>query len=133
MGLAAAAAYPIGGLIGWLVVEVASDTFIDSFIGALFGVTGGIMLYIAFVELLPTAIMTAKRYTASSKGNASQYKRIYVMSIAGIFIGFLVMDISTILLAEAGGHSHLYLIITLFVMFEHMFNEFYPFCDCEYI
>jgi len=104
--LAAAAAYPIGGLIGWLVVEVASDTFIDSFIGALFGVTGGIMLYIAFVELLPTAIMTAKRYTASSKGNASQYKRIYVMTIVGIFIGFLVMDISTILLAEAGGHSH---------------------------
>merc|ERR1711879_404617 len=97
--LAAAAAYPIGGLIGWLVVEVASDAFIDSFIGALFGVTGGIMLYIAFVELLPTAIMTAKRYTSSSKGSESQYKRIYVMSIAGIFI-------STILLAEAGGHSH---------------------------
>jgi len=105
--LAAAAAYPIGGLIGWLVVEVASDAFVDSFIGALFGVTGGIMLYIAFVELLPTAIMAAKRYTSStSKGNEDQNKRIYAVSIAGIFIGFLVMDISTILLAEAGGHSH---------------------------
>ena len=31
--LAAAAAYPIGGFIGWLVVETASEAFIDSFIG----------------------------------------------------------------------------------------------------
>ncbi len=31
--LAAAAAYPIGGLIGWLVVETASDESIDAFVG----------------------------------------------------------------------------------------------------
>jgi len=33
--LAAAAAYPIGGLIGWAIVVSASEAFIDSFIGAL--------------------------------------------------------------------------------------------------
>jgi len=99
--LAAAAAYPIGGLIGWAVVESASDAFVDSFIGVLFGVTGGIMLYIAFVELLPTAIMTAKRLSMKE-----QYKSIYRWTLGGIFVGFLVMDISTILLAQTGGHSH---------------------------
>jgi len=103
--LLAAAAYPIGGFIGWAVVQGASDEFIDSFIGALFGVTGGIMLYIAFVELLPTAIMAAKRYSLM-KGDGEKYKKIYAVSIVAIFVGFLVMDISTIVLAEAGGHSH---------------------------
>merc|ERR1712045_318871 len=86
--LAAAAAYPIGGLIGWLVVEVASDAFIDSFTGVLFGMTGGIMLYIAFVELLPTAIMTAKRYSLMKGDLSDKYKQIYSLTIVGIFVGF---------------------------------------------
>merc|ERR1712083_1105814 len=87
-----------------LLVETASEAFIDSFIGALFGVTGGIMLYIAFVELLPTAIITAKKYSLV-KGDA-KYKQIYMVTLVAIFAGFLVMDISNILLAESGGHSH---------------------------
>jgi len=104
--LLAAAAYPIGGLIGWLVVETASEEFTDAFTGVLFGMTGGIMLYIAFVELLPTAIMAAKRYSLMKGDVSDKYKQIYSMTIVGIFVGFLVMDISTILLAESGGHSH---------------------------
>ena len=103
--LIAAAAYPIGGLIGWAIVATASEAFIDAFIGALFGVTAGLLLYFAFVELLPTAIMTAKRHGGSMQDEA-KYKKVYMISIGGIFVGFLVMDISGIILDATGGHSH---------------------------
>merc|ERR1712154_582054 len=103
--LIAAAAYPLGGLIGWAIVASASETFIDAFIGALFGLTSGLLLYFAFVELLPTAIMAAKRHGGSVQ-DESKYKKIYVVAIGGIFLGFLVMDISGIVLDATGGHSH---------------------------
>merc|ERR1712228_15051 len=97
--LIAALVYPFGAFIGWAIIETADDEFVDKFIGALFGITGGIMLYIAFVELLPTAILAAK---ANEKLN----KNVYTISICLLFVGFLIMDISSIVLAETGGHSH---------------------------
>merc|ERR1719225_1013891 len=104
--LIAALIYPFGAFIGWAIIETQSDEFTDVFIGVLFGITGGIMLYVAFVELLPTAILTANRYSLMKGDLSDKYKQIYSMTIVGIFVGFLVMDISTILLAESGGHSH---------------------------
>lgn len=98
--LIAALAYPLGALVGLLVIETAEQSTVDAFVGALFGVTGGIMLYIAFVELLPSAIMSAK--DAAKKG----HKKVYGYSLAAIFVGFLVMDVSSIILAVTGGHSH---------------------------
>merc|ERR1712129_349730 len=53
----AALVYPFGAFIGWIIVESASDSFIDIFTGILFGITAGIVLYIGFVDLLPTAIL----------------------------------------------------------------------------
>merc|ERR1719499_2421737 len=96
----AALTYPIGALIGWAVVETASDEFKDVFVGVLFGITGGIMLYVAFIELLPAAILNAK------KNERAGHKNVYTISLCLLFVGFLVMDISAILLAESGGHSH---------------------------
>ena len=99
MCLIAALVYPFGALIGWAVVETTSDEFSDIFIGVLFGITGGIMLYVAFVELLPTAILAAQQHAKTNKN-------VYTISLCLLFAGFLVMDISSILLAESGGHSH---------------------------
>jgi len=98
--LIAALAYPLGALVGLLVVETAEGSTVDAFIGVLFGVTGGIMLYIAFVELLPSAIISAT--DAAKRG----HKKVYGWALAAIFVGFLVMDVSSIILAETGGHSH---------------------------
>lgn len=98
--LIAALAYPLGALVGWMVLEVAEGSAVDAFIGVLFGVTAGIMLYIAFVELLPAAILSAAG--AAKRG----HKKVYGYAIGAIFVGFLVMEVSSILLAEAGGHSH---------------------------
>jgi len=102
--IVAAVMYPIGGLIGWAVVEGASEAFEEGFTGVLFGITGGIMTYLAFVDLLPTAIITAKRYSLAE--HEGKYKNIYEKTIVAIFVGFLVMDISSIVLAVTGGHSH---------------------------
>merc|ERR1712013_528926 len=98
--LIAALAYPLGALVGLLVIETASEKTRDAFIGVLFGMTAGIMLYIAFVELLPTAILSATN--AAKRG----HKKVYGYMLAAIFVGFLVMDVSSIILAETGGHSH---------------------------
>jgi len=61
-----------------------------------------------FVELLPTAIITAYSYTASNAENRNSGKQYNILSIsiALLFAGFLIMDISNILLKSAGGHSH---------------------------
>ena len=98
----AAIAYPIGAIIGWIIVDTASEANIQKFIAALFGITAGIMLYVAFIELLPTSIISAHRIMASSRDS----QNIFVWCTALLFIGFLVMDISAILLSASGGHSH---------------------------
>jgi len=72
---------PIGGLIGYGVVS-ASGEVSGSVFGVLFGFTAGIMVYISFRELLPTA---------RRKDKEDKYTTLLV------FLGFLVMDISLIL------------------------------------
>jgi len=99
--LIAAAAYPIGGCIGWIIVETATEQFAQSFIGALLGITAGIMLHIAFIELLPTAIICANQCASMEN-----QKSVMAISIALLFVGFLAMDISSILLSAVGGHEH---------------------------
>eukprot|EP01084_Bolivina_argentea_P040556 74936_1 len=106
----AAIAYPIGGFIGWILIETTGDMFLDFFIATLFGITGGIMLYISFVELLPTAMITANKYTLTDIGrdkHAKPHRNVYTLSIVFLFSGFLVMAISNIFMnAVAGGHTH---------------------------
>ena len=72
-------AEPIGGLIGYAII---SNMFSETVFGVLFGFTGGIMIYISFKELLPTARKRDKN---------DKYTTIL------LFAGFLVMDISLIL------------------------------------
>lgn len=110
--LLAAFAYFLGGLLGWVIIVSATDQFVDSFVGVMFGITSGVMLYVAFVEILPTAIMSANHsrdVTAIPIGENRHHhahNRVYVATIIGIFLGFLVMEIGNILLAESGGHGH---------------------------
>merc|ERR1712098_62487 len=59
--LLAAFAYFLGGVLGWVIVIVGTESFVQTFVGIMFGITSGIMLYVAFVEILPTAITTANR------------------------------------------------------------------------
>ena len=106
----AAFAYLFGGIIGWIIIELADQAFVDSIIGVLFGVTSGVMLFVAFIELLPTAIVSANRHRESENtpngGSYHRDNRVYIATITAIFGGFLVMDIGNILLDEFGGHTH---------------------------
>ena len=72
-------AEPIGGLVGYAIIN---QVFSDAVFGVLFGFTAGIMIYISFQELLPTA---------RKRDVEDKYTTMLV------FIGFLVMDISLIL------------------------------------
>lgn len=72
-------AEPIGGLVGYAIIN---NLFSHTVFGVLFGFTGGVMVYISFRELLPTA---------RRRDSADRYTTILV------FAGFLVMDISLIL------------------------------------
>eukprot|EP01084_Bolivina_argentea_P259660 438192_1 len=98
----AAVVYPIGGCIGWAIIETTtSEIFIDSFVGILMGVTGGIMLYISLVELMPTAIISAHNADKNQK-----HKHVLTKSICWMFVGLLVMIVSNIILVHVGGHVH---------------------------
>ena len=72
-------AEPIGGFIGYLIID---SMFGDFVFGWLFGITGGIMIYISFHQLLPTA---------RNKDIDNKYVTIL------LFIGFFVMDLSLLL------------------------------------
>ena len=96
--LLAAFAYFLGGILGWIIIVIGTDQFIESFVGVMFGITSGIMLYVAFVEILPTAIVTANRSREAklipSGDNAHHHhgqSPVYLATIIAIFLGFLVM------------------------------------------
>lgn len=71
---------PIGGLFGYLILY--SNAMSDVAYGALFGVVGGMMVYISLKELLPTAL----KYDPHDQ---------YVTNC--MFIGMAVMALSLIL------------------------------------
>jgi len=77
--LASGITEPIGALIGYGILDsmFGSDVF-----GMMFGMVGGIMVYISFVELLPTAMKTDAKY----------------INVA-VFAGMVVMEISLIMFA----------------------------------
>jgi len=72
-------AEPIGGLVGYAIID---NLFGGYVFGVLFGFTAGIMIYISFRELLPTA---------RRKDGDDKYTTLLV------FAGFVVMDISLVL------------------------------------
>eukprot|EP00483_Globobulimina_turgida_P002689 UN02694 len=96
----AAITYPIGALVGWLIIENSTEEVVDIFVATLFAIIGGVMLYVSFVELLPTSIIAANRLTSADGKNRMS------VSITLLFVGFLVMAISNISLKSVGGHSH---------------------------
>jgi zinc transporter ZupT len=110
--LLAAFTYVLGGLFGWLLIEVAAEETTDTIMAVLFGLTSGVMLYVSFVELLPAAITAANRHRETESKDtlidqhAHQGTYIYKATIASVFAGFLVMEVGNILLAKSGGHSH---------------------------
>jgi len=73
---------PIGGLFGYLILY--GNAMSDVAYGALFGVVGGMMVYISLKELMPTAL----KYDPEDK---------YVTN--GMFVGMLIMALSLILFA----------------------------------
>lgn len=70
---------PIGGLLAWIVLQgsVSGNTY-----GILFGLVGGIMVFISVDELLPAA------YKHDSSGK--------LVSVS-VFLGMLLMAVSLIL------------------------------------
>ena len=73
-------AEPLGAIIGYLILLPIMS---DMLLGVIFGIVAGIMVYISFDELLPSA----KEY-----GN-------HTLSTIGLFSGMLIMAISLILFA----------------------------------
>eukprot|EP00238_Polyblepharides_amylifera_P008038 CAMPEP_0196582326 /NCGR_PEP_ID=MMETSP1081-20130531/38656_1 /TAXON_ID=36882 /ORGANISM="Pyramimonas amylifera, Strain CCMP720" /LENGTH=312 /DNA_ID=CAMNT_0041902859 /DNA_START=289 /DNA_END=1227 /DNA_ORIENTATION=+ len=71
---------PIGGIMGYLVLY--GDNMSEVAYGSLFGIVGGMMVYIAVVELIPTAL----RYDPSD-----QYVTSSVMVGMGIMAASLLM------------------------------------------
>ena len=80
---------PLGGVFAYLVLN--NNNVSDHLYGSLFGVVGGIMIYISIKELLPTAF----RYDPQDR---------YV-SLAFV-VGMAVMAGSMSLFSIDGGHSH---------------------------
>jgi len=69
-------AEPIGALIGWAILD---DLWGPEVFGLMFGLTGGIMVYISFAELLPLA----RRNDPEDK-----------VTTISLFLGMFVMDLS---------------------------------------
>mmetsp|Transcript_4687 Transcript_4687/g.6319 ORF Transcript_4687/g.6319 Transcript_4687/m.6319 type:complete len:301 (-) Transcript_4687:400-1302(-) len=71
---------PIGGLIGYLVLY--GDNMSEVAYGSLFGIVGGMMVYIAVIELIPTAL----RYDPSD-----QYVTLGVLVGMGLMAASILM------------------------------------------
>jgi ZIP family zinc transporter len=71
-------AEPLGAVVGYFLL---STIFNDATLGLLFGATGGIMVYLAFNELLPTA----RKYGTDK------------WAMSGVVSGMLVMAVSILL------------------------------------
>jgi len=69
-------AEPVGALIGWAILH---DLWGPEVFGLMFGLTGGIMVYISFAELLPLA----RRNDPDDK-----------VTTISLFLGMFVMDVS---------------------------------------
>lgn len=80
-----ALAEPLGAGIGWAFFELFLKGQ-DTLIGCMFGFIAGVMIYISFMELLPSAYKKAS-------------PRLVHVSL---FLGFLIMDLSIVLSEEAG-------------------------------
>merc|ERR1719447_99030 len=81
-------AEPIGALIGWAILN---DIWGDAAFGAMFGLTAGIMVYISFRQLLPLA----RKNDPSDK-----------VTTLMVFVGFFVMDLSLLIVAEEEQKQH---------------------------
>merc|ERR1712127_944203 len=86
-----ALAQPLAAGLGWLGLVLAGIESTEDFVtGALYAITGGIMIGIALYSLLPSALgMESPPFVSG-----------------WIFFGFLVMESSIILITATGGHSH---------------------------
>ena len=93
--LIAALAYPLGALVGYIIIEQNEDSELLN--GILFGIVSGIMIYIVLIEILPSSIQQIERLNDN---------KIRIYSYCALFVGLLVMEISVILLAATGFHSH---------------------------
>lgn len=70
-------AEPVGAILAWLILKPFIN---DTILGVIFALVAGIMLYISFAELIPTA----REY---------HYNKIYLFSI---FLGICIMPVSHI-------------------------------------
>ena len=91
----AAIAYPIGAFFGWIIVETNNDS--ETLTSILFGIVSGIMMYIVLVQIFPEAIKNI---------NKTNKKWVKISSYAALFIGLLVMELCSIILAALDIHDH---------------------------
>merc|ERR1712241_638235 len=91
MTFVAGLAQPLGGLVGFLfLVLLGLGRPTEFAYGAIFSITAGVMVAISLVSLIPEALgMSTPAFC-----------------MAWISLGFLMMEISIILLEASGGHSH---------------------------
>ena len=75
-------AEPIGALVGWAILN---SMFSETVFGILFGVVGGIMVFISFNELIPEAFQR------------DPHNHLVTFWLV---VGFVVMDISLIVEVE---------------------------------
>merc|ERR1711920_566400 len=91
MTFIASLAQPLGGLIGYVFLVLLGLGRPTAFAyGAIFSITAGVMVAISLVSLIPEALgMSTPAFC-----------------MAWTSLGFLMMEISIILLEASGGHSH---------------------------
>ena len=88
-------AYPLGAVVGWIIVEQDDDS--ETLNGILFGWVAGIMIYIVLIEILPSAI---------TQINALGDPKIRSYAYFAMFAGLLFMEISVIIMAATDFHAH---------------------------
>merc|ERR1719517_90876 len=91
MTLIASLAQPFGGLVGYVFLVLFGLGRPTEFAyGAIFAITAGVMVAISLVSLIPEALSMPTP----------------AFCMAWVSLGFLMMEISIILLEASGGHSH---------------------------
>ena len=73
---------PIGGAIGWLILSKTDSDMYDLVYAIMFGLVSGMMTYISFNELIPTAYAYCREIVPSA-----------------LFSGMFVMAVSLVLFA----------------------------------
>ncbi|ORZ32392.1 Zinc/iron permease [Catenaria anguillulae PL171] len=88
MSLVAGLSEPIGAAIGWAIIASIKPSKLNLLFGIMFGLISGMMIYIALVELLPTAVT----YMPNGQGRVAM----------ALWTGIFIMAASLVMFEMAG-------------------------------